>query len=124
MNRGLQPPPREELYHEILPSGEVGCEARWGFQPPEPRSIGAKREELYHEILPSGEVVLVLRPAVVRGSWGLLGVVRTIFLVFLHYILYLQKLIPNYLIPVHQYKSTLLIIDSVKKFFFLNHSLI
>jgi len=25
-------------------------------------------------ILPSGEAALVLRPAVVRGSWGLLGV--------------------------------------------------
>ena len=59
MNRGLQPPPREELYHEILPSGEVVRRASWGFQPPEPRSIGAKREELYHEILPSGEAVLV-----------------------------------------------------------------
>jgi len=44
--RGFQPPPREELYHEILPLGEVIRRASWGFQPPEPRSIGAKREEL------------------------------------------------------------------------------
>jgi len=63
MNRGLQPPPREELYHEILPSGEVVRRASWGFQPPEPRSIGAKGGTLPKKILPSGEVVR-------RASWG------------------------------------------------------